>query len=71
MKDLIVNERDGEPFLFVASEAREAFGGACHSLGVFPGEGHLNLGDSDEWAARDKFEVRRDCDPARFECYAL
>jgi len=58
---LVVYERDGEPCLFVASEVneeREAFGGGSHFLGVFPGDGHLNLGDSDEWANRERFVER-------------
>ena len=55
---LVVYAQDGEPCLFVASEVnaeREAFGGGSHFLGVFTGEGHLNLGDSDEWANREQF----------------
>jgi len=58
---LVVYEQDGEPCLFVASEVnqdREAFGGGSHFLGVFPGDGHLNLGDSDEWADRERFVER-------------
>ena len=27
-------------------------------LGVFPGDGHLNLGDSDEWSDRERFVER-------------
>jgi hypothetical protein len=29
-----------------------------HYLGVFPGDGHRNLGASDDWADLDKFAVR-------------
>lgn len=29
-----------------------------HFLGVFPGEGHLNLGASDDWADEARFEAR-------------
>jgi hypothetical protein len=49
---------DGEPCLFIASEVNSLqaeFGGASHFLGVFPGDGHLNLGDSNDWANRDLF----------------
>lgn len=58
---LVVYERDGDPCLFVASEVnseREALGGGSHFLGVFPGEEHLNLGDSDEWADQERFIAR-------------
>jgi hypothetical protein len=58
---LVVYERDGEPCFFVASEInaeKEAFGGGSHFLGVFPGDGHENLGDSDEWADRERFAAR-------------
>jgi hypothetical protein len=58
---LVVYERDGEPCLFVAAEVnqdREAFGGGSHFLGVFSGDGHVNLGDSDEWADREQFVQR-------------
>jgi hypothetical protein len=50
---LAVYETDGEPCLFVAAEVnahQEAFGGGSHFLGVFPGDGHLNLGTSNDWA---------------------
>lgn len=51
---LTVFERATEqPIYIVASEVngmRDAFGGGSHFLGVFDGRGHLNLGDSDDWA---------------------
>lgn len=31
------------------------FGGGSHFLGVFPGSGHENWGDSDQWADLDIF----------------
>ena len=53
--------RDGEPCLFVASEVnphRDEFGGGFHFLRIFPGDGHLNLRDSDEWVDRERFLAR-------------
>ena len=50
---LVVFDTNEEPCLFVASEVnsqQEVLGGGSHFLGVFPGDGHLNFGDSDEWA---------------------
>jgi hypothetical protein len=58
---LAVYDPDGEPCLFVASEVNAmhaTFGGGSHFLGVFPGEGHFNMGDSDEWADRERFTER-------------
>ena len=58
---LVVYESDGQPCLFDASELnadREAFGGGSHFLGVFTGDGHLNMGDSDEWANQERFVER-------------
>lgn len=55
---LAVYTPNDEPCLFIASEVngmQQRFGGASHFLGLFPGDGHLNLGDSDEWADRDHF----------------
>lgn len=46
------------PVYFVASEVNtmaEALGGGSHFLGVFDGEGHSNLGASDDWADPKKF----------------
>jgi len=55
---LVVYATDGEPCLFIASEAnamQHRFGGGSHFLGVFRDGSHLNLGDSDEWADREQF----------------
>jgi hypothetical protein len=55
---LAVYEPGGAPCLFVASEVNDtqvAFGGGSHFLGVFPGDGHANYGDSNEWADRERF----------------
>lgn len=55
---LAVYTPNDEPCLFIASEVnrmQQRLGGASHFLGLFPGDGHLNLGDSDEWADRDLF----------------
>lgn len=54
---LAVYEQD-EACFFVASEVNQhqaEFGGGSHFLGVFPGNGHENLGDSDTWADRERF----------------
>ena len=32
--------------------------GRSHFLGLFPGEGHVNLGAADEWADMDKFAAK-------------
>jgi hypothetical protein len=69
---LVVRDRSGEPRLFVTSEVNalsgefnalselmaEVTGGGSHFLGVFPGEGHENLGMSDDWADIDRFTER-------------
>jgi hypothetical protein len=51
----------GDAVLYVASELNkmppEQRTGS-HFLGVFPGEGHLNLGASDDWADLGRFEAR-------------
>ena len=51
-----------EAVLYVAAEvnglASRPGGGGSHFLGVFPGDGHVNMGASDDWADRDKFEAR-------------
>jgi hypothetical protein len=46
--------------LCVASEKNNVpmEGAGSHFLGVFPGDGHENLGLSDEWADRDRFTAR-------------
>jgi len=50
-----------EPCLFIASEENlydsESRSGS-HFLGLFPGNGHRNLGCSDDWADIEKFEKR-------------
>ena len=54
----------GSAVLYVASEYNKmhqpgaADGRGSHFLGVFPGEGHENLGASDDWADLEKFEAR-------------
>ena len=48
----------GKPVYFVASEANlmaATHGGGSHFLGVFDGNGHANLGSSDDWADPSKF----------------
>jgi hypothetical protein len=58
---LAVFDAEGQPCFFVASEvnqSREALGGGSHFLGVFPGCGHENLGDSDAWADLETFACR-------------
>ena len=59
---LVVYDRATEkPIYIVASEAnamRDALGGGSHYLGVFDGNGHANLGDSDDWADPEKFAAR-------------
>ncbi len=58
---LAVYTPNDEPCLFIASEVngmQQRFGGGSHFLGLFPGDGHLNLGDSDEWADRDQFVAK-------------
>jgi hypothetical protein len=51
----------GQPILFVTSEYNkmppERRSGS-HFLGVFAGDGHINLGASDDWADRDRFRTR-------------
>jgi hypothetical protein len=47
-----------QPVLFVASEVNRlagTLGGGSHCLGLFPGEGHANLGFSDDWGDGAKF----------------
>jgi len=55
--------RAGEriPCLCVASEKNAMaarLGGGSHFLGVFPGEGHLNFGASDDWGDLARFTER-------------
>jgi hypothetical protein len=57
-----------KPFFAVAAErssmleemalSGEGYSKDAHFLGVFPGEGHMNFGMSDEWADLDKFSAR-------------
>ena len=56
----VIDDETGEPCVFVASEVNamaEQTGGGSHFLGLFPGQGHVNLGASDNWADLDQFEV--------------
>jgi hypothetical protein len=51
----------GDAEVYVASEINKMPPGqrsGSHFLGVFPGEGHVNLGAADDWADIDKFEAR-------------
>src|SRR5512136_2237169 len=51
----------GRPCLAVASEVNRmasAGSGRSHFLGLFPGEGHVNLGAADEWAEMEKFAAK-------------
>jgi hypothetical protein len=50
-----------KPCYFVASEVNsmaKTFGGGSHFLEVFPGDGHVNMGDSDEWGDAKKFMAK-------------
>jgi hypothetical protein len=54
---------DGSPRLYVAAELNRSYapdreGSASHFLGLYPGEGHANLGASNEWADLAAFEAR-------------
>jgi len=51
----------GRPCLAVASEVNRmatAGSGRSHFLGLFPGDGHVNLGAADEWADMDSFAAK-------------
>lgn len=54
---LIVYGAQGDPVLYVSSEANTMrdTGGGSHFLGAFHETGHVNMGDSDEWADRSAF----------------
>lgn len=55
----VFDDETREPCLFVASEVNamaEKLQGSSHFLGLFPGDGHANLGSSDDWADIGKFE---------------
>jgi hypothetical protein len=58
---MAVFEEDSDtPCYAVASEENafaKVFGGGSHIIGLFPGEVHVNLGDSDDWADEDKFSA--------------
>ena len=54
---------DNEPVYFVAAEVNSMaaqFGGGSHYMGVFDGEGHASLQDSDEWADLESFAAEAD-----------
>ena len=56
---LIVHRGDDEtPCLAVASEYSDFSPASEPFLGVFPGDGHLNMGTSSDWADLGKFEAR-------------
>jgi hypothetical protein len=47
-----------EPLLIVSSEINrlsKTHGGGSHYLGIFDGEGHCNLGSSDDWGNVELF----------------
>lgn len=55
---LAVFDEQKEPCYYVGSEVNkmaEQFGGGSHFLGLFTEEGHVNCGDSDDWADEAKF----------------
>ena len=54
----VFDDETDEPVLFVASEVnsmKSKLGGGSHFLGLFPGNGHVNLVNSDDWADAQKF----------------
>ena len=55
---VVYNKDDRQPVFIVSSEVNsmhKRHGGGTHFLGVFNGDGHLNLGDSDGWGDLEKF----------------
>lgn len=54
---VLFDDATQEPVLFVASEVNRLakLGGGSHFLGVFDGNGHANMGVSDDWSDPDKF----------------
>jgi hypothetical protein len=52
---IVFRGQDEVPCLAVASEYSAAESDAAPFLGVFPGDGHLNLGNSPDWLVLDKF----------------
>ena len=54
----VFDNATSEPVLFVTSEVNKRAGPpgvGSHYLGLFPGDGHVNLGASDDWADPAKF----------------
>jgi hypothetical protein len=53
-------EKPGQRLMAVAAEVNDSalytgIPGPSHFLGVFPGEGHINMGASDQWADLEAF----------------
>lgn len=46
------------PVLAVTSEVAAVGGDGSHVLGLFPGDGHVNLGMQDEWGDLSAFESK-------------
>ena len=58
---LVFQGSQKQPCYAVASEVNAmaaTLGGGSHFLGVFPGEGHVNMGNSNEWADLDHFTAK-------------
>ena len=55
---IVAYDETRQPCLYVTSELNsmaKRFGGGSHFLGIFDGTGHINRGDSDDWADEKKF----------------
>jgi hypothetical protein len=55
---VILDNAKQEPVYFVSSEVNEMaalLGGGSHALCVFDGDGHANMGFSDDWADENAF----------------
>ncbi len=53
---VVYRKDDGKPVLIVSSEkSMMPFPGGSHVLGFFDGNGHANLGFSDDWSDLEKF----------------
>lgn len=53
----VLGAESDAPVIVVASERSVAGpAGGSHVLGLFPGSGHVNFGESDEWADLETFE---------------
>lgn len=53
---VVYGKDDGKPVLIVSSERNMMpFDGGSHVLGLFDGNGHANLGFSDDWSDLEKF----------------